>query len=58
VIPKRMIKLLVQTRNEVVEVKFIVVNAYSPYTTIFFKTVASCYGSSFLDLVYECEVPH
>ncbi|XP_075640566.1 uncharacterized protein LOC142612349 [Castanea sativa] len=34
VIPKRQIRLLVQSCLEVVEVDFIVVNAYSPYTTI------------------------
>jgi len=34
VIPKGIIKLLIQTGNEVVEVDFIVVDAYSPYTTI------------------------
>lgn len=33
-IPKGMIRLLVQTRNEVVEVDFIAVDAYSLYTTI------------------------
>lgn len=33
-IPKGMIKLPVQTSNEVVEVEFIVVDAYLPYTTI------------------------
>ena len=34
VIPRKMIKLPVQERNEVVEVDFIVVRAYSPYTAI------------------------
>ena len=34
VIPKGMIKLPVQTSNEKVEVEFIVVDAYSPYTAI------------------------
>jgi len=34
IIPKEMIRLLVQTGNEVVEVDFIVVDAYSPYTAI------------------------
>ena len=34
VIPKGMIKLLVQTGNEVVNMEFIVANAYSPYTAI------------------------
>jgi len=34
VIPKGQIRLLVQASSEVVEVNFIVVNAYSPYTAI------------------------
>jgi len=34
VIPKDQIKPLVQAGSEVVEVDFIVVNAYSPYTAI------------------------
>ena len=34
VIPKGQIKLLVQAGSEVVEVDFIVVDAYSPYTAI------------------------
>ena len=34
IIPKGQIKLPVQTGSETVEVDFIVVNAYSPYTTI------------------------
>ena len=34
IIPKGQIRLLVQTSSEVVEVDFIVVNAYSPYTAI------------------------
>ena len=34
VIPKGLIKLPVQTRSEVVEVSFIVVDAYSPYIAI------------------------
>ena len=34
VIPKGQIRLLVQTNSEVVEVDFIVVNSYSPYTAI------------------------
>ena len=34
VIPRGMIRLPVQTDSEVVEVNFIVVDAYSPYTTI------------------------
>lgn len=34
VIVKGLIRLLVQTGAEVVEVNFVVVDAYSPYTTI------------------------
>ena len=34
VIPKGQIRLPIETGSEVVEVNFIVVNAYSPYTTI------------------------
>ena len=34
VFPRGQIRLLVQARSEVVEVNFIVVDAYSPYTTI------------------------
>ena len=34
VIPRGQIRLLVQARSKVVEVDFIVVDAYSPYTTI------------------------
>ena len=34
VIPKGQIRLLVKAGSEVVEVKFIVVDAYSPYTAI------------------------
>ena len=38
VIPKGQDRLLVQTGSEVVEVDFIVVDTYSPYTTIVAKT--------------------
>ena len=34
VIPKGQIRLLIQTDSEVVKVDFIVVDSYSPYTTI------------------------
>ena len=34
IIPKGQVRLLVQTGSEVVEVDFIVVDAYSPYTEI------------------------
>ena len=38
VIPKGQVRLPVQTGSEVVEVDFIVVDTYSPYTTIVAKT--------------------
>ena len=34
VIPKGMIRLPIQTDSEIVEVNFIVVDTYSPYTAI------------------------
>ena len=34
IIPKGQVRLPVQTRSEIVEVDFIVVDAYSPYTAI------------------------
>ena len=34
IIPKGQVRLLVQTGSEIVEVDFIVVDAYSPYTAI------------------------
>ena len=34
VTPKGQIRLLIQTGSEVVEVNFIVIDAYSPYTAI------------------------
>ena len=34
IIPKGQVRLLVQTSSEVVDVDFIVVDAYSPYTAI------------------------
>lgn len=52
VILKGMIRLLVQTRNEVVEVDFIVVDAYSPYKAILAKLWLHAMGviSSTLDM--------
>lgn len=44
--------------NEVVEVNSIVVDAYSPYTTILAKDMASCYRGSLFHLAYEGEVPN
>ena len=37
IIPKGQVRLSVQTGSEVVELDFIVVDAYSPYTTIVAK---------------------
>lgn len=53
-----MIKLPVQTSNEVVDMEFIVVNAYSPLHGNSSETLASRYGNSLLDPTYEGEVPH
>ena len=47
IIPKGQVRLLVQTSSEVVEIDFIVVDAYFPYTAI----VAN--GSSFLHSALE-----
>ena len=45
VIPQGMIKLLVQVGNEVVQVNFIVVEAYSPYTAILARTWLHAMGA-------------
>ena len=56
-IPKGMIKLLVQTGNEMVEVKFIVVNAYSPYTAIFSRSWLHAMGAVSLTLHMNVKYP-
>jgi len=53
-----MSKLPVQTGNEVVDMDFIVVNAYSPLYGNSSETLASRYGSNLLNPTYEGEVPH
>ena len=52
IIPKGQIRLLVQTDLETVEVDFIVVDAYSPYTCC--QTLASYFESSFFHSAPEC----
>ena len=47
IIPKGQIRLPVQTGSEVVEVDFIVMDAYFPYTAIVAKTLALYIGDSF-----------
>ena len=59
VIPRGMIRLLVQVGLKVVEVNFIVVDAYSPYSTLFYhlsKTVTSCHGNHFFNSTFKGEV--
>ena len=48
IIPKGQVRLPVQTDSEVVEVYFIVVDAYSPLYSNCCQTLASYFGSSFL----------
>ena len=52
IIPKGQIRLLVQTGLETVEVDFIVVDAYSPYTCC--QTLVSYFESSFFHSAPEC----
>lgn len=44
VVPEGMVMLLVQTRDKVVKVDFIVVNACSPYTAILLETWLNSIG--------------
>ena len=53
VIPKGQINLPVQAGSEVVEVNFIVVDAYSPYTAI---VARPCPGSYFLHSTFEGKI--
>jgi len=57
VIPKGMIKLLLQTSNEVVEVEFIVVNAYSLYTAILARPWLHTMGSMSSTLHMKVKYP-
>ena len=50
IIPKGQIRLPVQTGSEVVEVDFIVVDAYSPYTTIVARPWLHTLGAVFFTL--------
>ena len=56
VIPKGQIRLLVQAGSEVVEVDFIVVNAFSPYTAIIAKPWLHALGGCFFNSVLEGEI--
>nr|XP_023925711.1 uncharacterized protein LOC112037133 [Quercus suber] len=58
VIPRGMIKLPVQAKNEVVQVNFIIVKAYSPYTTILARPWLHTMGvvSSTLNLKVKCPI--
>ena len=57
VIPKGQIRLLVQARSEVVEVNFIVVDTYSPYTAIvarpWFHTLGAVSSTLHLKVKYS-----
>ena len=57
VIPKGLIKLPVQTGYEVVEVSFIVVNTYSPYTAILVRPWLHAMGAVSLTLHMKVKYP-
>ena len=57
VIPKCQIRLLIQTGSEVVEVDFIVVNAYSPYTAIVARHWLHTLGAVFSTLHQKVKYP-
>ena len=57
VIPKDLIKLPVQTGVEMVEVHFIVVDAYSPYTTILARLWLHAMGAVFSTLYIKVKYP-
>lgn len=57
VTPKWMIKLPVQTGNKMAEVEFIVVDAYSPYTTILARHRLHTMGAVSLTLHMEVKYP-
>ncbi|XP_075635253.1 uncharacterized protein LOC142607595 [Castanea sativa] len=57
VILKGLIKLPVQTRSKVVEVNFIVVDAYSPYIAILARTMTPCHEDRLFEFTFEGEVP-
>ena len=53
IIPKGQIRLPVQTGSEMVEVDFILVDAYSPYSNCY-QTLALYFGSSFFHSAPKC----
>ena len=55
--PKGMIRLLVQTDSDVVEVNFIVVDAYSPYTAIVARSWLHALGVVLLILHQKVKYP-
>ena len=57
VIPRGQIRLLVQASSEVVEVDFIVVDAYSPYTAIVAKPWLHVLGAVCLILHLKVKYP-
>ncbi|XP_030923004.1 uncharacterized protein LOC115949878 [Quercus lobata] len=56
VISKGQIRLSVQAGSKVMEVNFIVVNAYSPYTAMVARPWLHTLGVSFLHLISEGEI--
>ena len=57
VVPKGQIRLLVQAGLEVVEVDFIIVDAYSPYTTIMARPWLYALGAVFSTLYLKVKYP-
>ena len=57
IIPKGQVRLPVQTSSEVVEVDFIVVNAYSPYTAIVTRPWLHTLGAVFSTLHQKVKYP-
>ena len=57
IIPKDLMKLLVQTGAEMVEVSFIVVDTYSPYTTILARLWLHAMGAVFSTLYIKVKYP-
>ena len=56
-IPKGQIRLLVQTGSKIVEVDFIVVDAYSPYTAIIARPWLHTLGAAFSTLHQKIKYP-
>ena len=57
IIPKGQVRLLVQTGSETVEVDFIVVDAYSPYTAIVARPWLHTLGAIFSTLYQKVKYP-